>query len=145
MTPDVNVVIAAFRDDHPNHQTARSWLIKALAECAKGASFQLLPMVVASFLRLVTNAKIFLGPATIDEAIMFINSLLESPCVQMPNQAVEWPTLRRLCIEKRLVGNDLPDAWLAATVLQNGDHLVTFDVGFKKLMPSRFVTVLSGK
>jgi predicted nucleic acid-binding protein len=26
VTPDVNVLVAAFRTDHPHHATARSWL-----------------------------------------------------------------------------------------------------------------------
>lgn len=63
----------------------------------------------------------------------------------MPNQAAEWPLLLRLCVEKILSGNDLPDAWLAAVVLQMVDHLVTFYTDFRRLLPARSVTVLSGK
>ena len=102
-------------------------------------------MVAASYLRLVTNPKVFALPTPIDQAIIYIDAILDSPGVQMPNQAAEWPALRRICLEKKLSGNDLPDAWLAAAVLQMDDRLVTFDTDFKQLLPARAVTILSGK
>ena len=53
MTPDVNVLVAASRTDHPHHALARDWLEDALGASSTGAAFTLMPMVVASFLRLV--------------------------------------------------------------------------------------------
>jgi len=50
--------------------------------------------------------------------------------------------LRQLCIEKKLAANDIPDAWLAAAVIQLSEHLVTFDTDFKKLLSRTQVTVL---
>lgn len=60
----------------------------------------------------------------------------------MASLGPEWSTLRRLCADKHLTGNDLPDAWLAAATLQSGEHLATFDSDFKKLLPRSQVTVL---
>jgi predicted nucleic acid-binding protein len=111
----------------------------------QGASFKLLPMVVASYLRLITHPKIFAQPTPIAEAIAFIDAVLSAAGVNMPNQSAEWPKLRRLCLENKLSANALPDAWLAAAVLQMDDHLVTFDAGFKHLLPARALTVLNGK
>ena len=76
MTPDVNVVVAASRSDHPQHRQSMAWLNRALLESAQGASFKLLPMVVASTLRLVTHPKIFIQPTPIEEAIAFIDAVL---------------------------------------------------------------------
>ena len=56
MTPDVNVLVAASRTDHPHHAVARDWLEEALGRSSTGAAFTLMPMVLASFLRLVTSA-----------------------------------------------------------------------------------------
>lgn len=42
--------------------------------------------------------------------------------------------LRQLCRDKGLTGNDLPDAWLMAAFAQRGEHPVSFDRGFKKLI-----------
>ena len=142
MTPDVNVLLAAFRADHPHHPVARVWLDDALLDCATGGSFRLLPIVIASFLRLVTHPRIFVRPAPITDALGFVDALLEVPGVDMPVVGSEWPLLRQLCLDKKLKANDLPDAWLAAAVLQLGEHLVTFDADFKKLLRRERVTVL---
>lgn len=142
MTPDVNVLIAASRSDHPHHKTAYACLDAAVAACADGASLKLMPMVVASFLRLVTNLKIFTHPTPLEEAVGFLNALFAVPGVEMPSVGAEWPMLRQLCIEKNLTANDVPDAWLAAAVIQLGEHLVTFDADFRKLLRRTQVTVL---
>ena len=142
MTPDVNVLIAASRSDHPHHKAAYTCMEKAIAACAEGSSVKLMPMVVASFLRLVTNSKIFVRPTPVEVAVGFLDALLTVPGVEMPPLGTEWPMLRQLCIEKKLAANDIPDAWLAAAVIQLGEHLVTFDTDFKKLLRRAQVTVL---
>ena len=143
MTPDVNVLIAASRSDHPHHITAYAWLDAAAAACADGATFRLMPMVVASFLRLVSNAKIFVRPTPMEDALKFLDALLAVPGVDMPYLGAEWPIMRQLCIERKLSANAIPDAWLAAAVTHLGEHLVTFDSDFKKLLSRRQVTVLT--
>ena len=142
MTPDINVLIAASRSDHPHHKVALSVLTKAVAACAHGATLRLMPMVVASFLRLVTNPKVFVQPTPVDDAIRFVDALVALPGVEMPPLNTEWPIFRQLCLEKQLAANDIPDAWLAAAVIQLGEHLVTFDAGFKKLLRRTLVTIL---
>jgi len=143
MTPDVNVLIAASRSDHPHHITAYAWLDAAAAACADGATLRLMPMVVASFLRLVSNAKIFVRPTPMEDALKFLDALLAVPGVDMPYLGAEWPIMRQLCIERKLSANAIPDAWLAAAVTHLGEHLVTFDSDFKKLLSRRQVTVLT--
>lgn len=139
MTPDANVLLAAFRSDHPHHRVARDWLDQAIAAATQGAPFALQPMVVASFLRLVTHPKIFLRPTTTPEALRFIEALKATPGVTLPALGPEWPSLRRLCLDLALKANDIPDAWLAAAVIQQTEHLVSFDADFKKLLsPSQF-------
>ena len=76
LTPDVNVLVAAARGDHPHHAAARSWLEDTLAATETGAAFTLMPMVVASFLRLVTSPKIFVQPAPIADAVGFVDAIL---------------------------------------------------------------------
>ena len=143
MTPDVNLLIAASRSDHPPHKPAYACLDAAMAACAEGASLKLMPMVVASFLRLVTNSRIFVHPTPVEKAVEYLDALLAVPGVEMPALGAEWPMLRRLCIEKKLSAIDIPDAWLAAAVIQFGEHLVTFDADFRKLLRRTHVTVLA--
>lgn len=134
MTPDVNVLVAASRSDHPHHASARKWLQAALAQAEEVAPLALQPMVTASFLRLVTHPKIFSRPTPIAHAMRFVDALVEAPGVHVPMLGDEWPILRSLCVDKALAANDLPDAWLAAAIIQQGEHLVTFDRDFRRLL-----------
>lgn len=143
MTPDVNVLIAAARSDHPHHGVARRWLEGTLGAEASGTACTLMPMVVASFLRIVTSPRIFQRPTGIAEAIDFLDALLALPGIRLGELGPEWPRLRQLCLDKHLSGNDLPDAWLAAAVAQQGEYLVSFDKGFRKLLARGQLTVLA--
>ena len=143
MTPDVNLLVAASRTDHPHHAVARAWLEEAVADAATGAAFALMPMVLASFLRLVTSPKVFRQATPIGDAVAFVDALLASPGVQLAPLGPEWPKLRQLCLDKTLTGNDLPDAWLAAAVAQLGEHLVGFDRDFRRLLTRSQFTLLA--
>ena len=143
MTPDVNVLVAASRTDHPHHVVARGWLEGAVGGADEGAAFTLMPMVLASFLRLVTSPKIFQCPTPIADAVELVDALLASPGVRLATSGPEWPTLRQLCLDRQLGGNDLPDAWLSAAVVHLGEHLVTFDRDFRKLLVrGRFILLV---
>jgi hypothetical protein len=78
----------------------------------------------------------------VENAVKFLDALFAVPGVEMPYLGAEWPIMRQLCIEKKLSANAIPDAWLAAAVIQLGEHLVTFDSDFKKLLKRTQVTVL---
>jgi toxin-antitoxin system PIN domain toxin len=144
VTPDVNVLVAAFRRDHPHHSVARSWLDKARLLCAEGRdSLSLLPMAVVGFLRLVTNPRVFARPDATANAVAFIDALLSSPGVELLAIAAEWPLLRGKLLTGRLQGNDVTDAWIAAATETFSEHLVTFDRDFTRLLSARDVTVLA--
>lgn len=95
--------------------------------------------MVASFLRLTTSPRIFPAPTPITAAIAFADALIASPGAALGG---EWPVMRQLCLDKQLRGNALPDAWLAAAVVQHGEHLATFDAAFRKLLRRTQLTVL---
>ena len=132
MTPDVNVLVAASRSDHPHHTVARTWLAEAPSAAEAGAAFTLMPMEVARMLRLVTSPKIFVQPTPISHAVAFIDAILAMPGVELARLGPEWPKLRQLCLEEELVGNDLPDGWLAAAVDHHAEHLDSFVRGCRK-------------
>ena len=96
MTPDINVLVAASRADHPHHGIAREWLEAALEACASGGSLEILPMVAAGFLRLVTNARVFPDPTPIKDAVAFLDALFGTQGVEIAESHREWPTLRRV-------------------------------------------------
>lgn len=142
MTPDINVLIAASRSDHVHHRPALAWLNEAIAACGIGGTLEILPMVATGFLRLATNPKVFVHPTPTSDALAFLDALLDIPGVEMPELGREWPALRQLCREGKLAANKIPDAWIAAAVRTLGEHLVTFDRGFSRLLGRNELTVL---
>jgi uncharacterized protein len=145
VTPDVNILVAASRGDHAHYTVAHEWLGDALLQAQSGRPLRLLPTVIAGFLRLVTNRKVFKQPTPTADAITFIDAMLALPGVDLAASGSEWPALRALCLEKNLTANAIPDAWIAAAVVQLGDHLVTFDKDFRKLLTRSQVTLLAGQ
>lgn len=142
MTPDVNVLVAASRLDHPHHRPALGWLNAALERCGQGERLRLLPMVTAGFLRLVTHPRVFVEPTPAEAAHAFVNSLLQTEGVELLKLGEEWPLLEPLCQEHRLTGNAISDGWIAAAVLARHECLATFDRDFKRLLPSRQLLLL---
>jgi toxin-antitoxin system PIN domain toxin len=142
VTPDVNVLVAASRRDHPHHRVALSWLENALDDGAGPAVLVVLPMVATGFLRLVTHPRVFVEPTPLDAAQSFIRTILESPGVQMLPLGPEWPIFESLCARHQLVGNDIPDAWIAAAALAHHVPLATFDRGFRRFLESGQLVLL---
>lgn len=134
MPPDVNVLVAASRSDHPHHKTALAWLAGAITDAESGAALTQMPMVLASLLRLVSSPKIFKTPAPMAEAVAFVDAVLAAPGVQLGTLGPEWPLFRQQCLDGKLAANAVPDAWLAAAVQHSGEHLMSFDKDFKKLL-----------
>jgi hypothetical protein len=68
-----------------------------MANASQGTPLKLQPMVIASFLRLVTHPKVFVHPTPMSEASRFVDALLTSPGVERAELGAEWPTLRKVC------------------------------------------------
>lgn len=143
MTPDVNVLVAAFCTDHSHHAAARAWLAQARHACAQGSeSLTLLPMAVGSFRRLVTNRRLFVEPDSLEDAIAFIDAVLESPGVRLANCGDAWPLLRNKLLTLTLHEDLVTNTWITSAVEGLAEHLVTFDRDFKKMLPARDLTLL---
>lgn len=137
MTPDVNVLVAAYRPDHPHHLPARAWLEDAIVQAANGrASLMLLGTVVTGLIRITTHPKIFRETDPLQDLTEFVDSLLSCPGVQFQAQGTSWANLRQLCLTQQVSGNLVTDAWIAATVMQSGETLCTFDSDFSRLLPA---------
>ncbi len=143
MIPDVNVLVAMARPDHVHHGTARACIAGALEKSGPAPRVRLLPMVVAGFLRIATHPRIFREPTALNEALDFVDGLLVQPGVEMVQVGVEWPRLRELCVRHALVGNRVPDAWIAVIVTRLDDDLATFDRGFGRLLDARRLVLLT--
>lgn len=134
MTPDVNVLVAAFRPEHTHHVAARGWLTAALEDCAIGGSIELLPMVAIGFVRIVTNRKAFPTAETPAAALAFVRQVLSVPGATLLGLGPEWNAFEKLCVDRALSGADVSDGWIAAAVKAHGLRLVTFDTDFADLL-----------
>lgn len=144
MTPDVNILLAASRQDHPHHAPALTWLEQAIAESEATHTLAILPMVAAGFLRLATHPRVFDAPTPLEHAQAFLDAVLSAPGVSIVSLGGEWAYFIALCARHGLTGNAIPDAWIAAAAQHHHLHLVTFDKGFRKLVKPSMVTVLKG-
>lgn len=82
MLPVINELVAAHRADHPQHKAARDWLKRTLEGAGDGQVLVVPVQVISGFLRLVTNAKIFLHPSSTVQAVDFVDWLLEDARVR---------------------------------------------------------------
>jgi uncharacterized protein len=142
MLPDVDVLVAAHRADHPQHKAAIDWLRVALKGAKDGQVLVLHMQVISRFLRLVTNAKVFLNPSTTEKAVDFVDWLLENAQVRLLVQTSEWINFRSLVLDKKLSANQVPNAHQAALPLSLSKPFVTFDKGFRQLLPRSLLVLL---
>ena len=130
LIPDVNVLIYASREESPNHLAYRDWL-QALA--LGDESFGLSEFVCSSFLRIVTNPRIWDPPTPTELAVEFVAALRERPnCVLVSPGARHWGIFADLCVSLGLQGNVIADAYLAALAIESGNEWVTADRDFRR-------------
>ena len=142
MLPDINVLVAAHRADHPQHKVAAEWLKKTFKDTKDGQQLVLPMQVISGFIRLVTNPKIFFNPSSTTQSVDFIDWLLEDAQVRLLGQTAEWASFRTLLLDKKLSANHVPDAHLAALSINLGEPFVTFDKGFRQLLPRSLLVLL---
>ncbi len=128
--PDANVLILAHRDGQDDHEQAREWL---KLEVNSHRPFAMADVVVAGFLRIVTNPRVYARPSPLKSALDFVEGLVgRSTCVPVSAGPRHWSILRRLLIEGDARGNLVPDAHLAAIALEHGATVATRDRGFAR-------------
>lgn len=134
---DVNVVLAAHRDDHPNHRPVRAWFEETLA----GDEPFAVPLPVwTAFLRLATNRRIFEVPTPRPDAFRFIEATRAQPLhVALDPGPRHLALVRRLCDEADAVGDLVPDAVIGAIAVEYSCDLVTLDRDFARFPSVRHV------
>ena len=127
---DVNVVLAAHRDDHPRYRSVRAWLDAMLAG---GEQFTVPLLVWGSFLRLATNRRIFDVPTPRRDAFAFIDALIAQPGhLHVAPGPRHLDLLRALCDEADALGDLVPDAVVAAIAAEHSCEVVTLDRDFAR-------------
>jgi toxin-antitoxin system PIN domain toxin len=128
--PDVNVLVYAARDDMPDAVRYREWLQGVLAGPEPVA---LAAPVVAGFLRIVTNPRIHLRPSSLDDALQFVQALLDAPAATAPGLSERLVgILADVCRRSGAKAEHVSDAYLAAIAIDLDAELVTADRGFAR-------------
>lgn len=126
--PDVNVWVYAHRAEMPQH-AAYSPLVAEMAEGT--APFGMSTLTMASFVRIVTNSRIFPDATPVSSALAVVDRLRASPMSRWVEPGPRWWSIfSRLCRDGNAKGNLVPDAALAALAIENGCELLTADRGF---------------
>ncbi len=133
---DVNVVLAAHRDDHPHFEVARGWLDELLLT---GARFSVIDMVAGAFLRVATNRRIFSVPTPMEDAFAYLRALRGQPghALLAPGPS-HLSLLQQLCEDLDVSGDLIPDAQLAAIAVEHACELVSFDRDFARFPALRW-------
>jgi hypothetical protein len=117
LTFDANVLLYASDASSAVHERAR-----ALVERAAGGpeiAYLFWPTIMA-YLRIATHPAVFARPLTILEAMANVEQLLSRPHVRTTGETdTFWPTLRAVVDDALPSGNLVPDAHVAALMLEN--------------------------
>ena len=137
--PDVNVLIYAHREDAPEHPRYAAWL-RDLAHADE--PFAVAEAVLAGFLRIVTNGKIFDPPTPMNTAVAFCQCLVQWPrAVFIVPSRRHWDLFVDLLAD--IQGPLVTDAYLAALAIEHGCELVTTDSDFARFKGLRWRHPLS--
>lgn len=139
-TPDVNVLVSAFRTDAPHHRLCRVWLENVLAGEEMLAVSEL---VLSGVLRVLTHPKVFAPPTPLPQALAFAQALQTHPrAARLRAGAGHWRIFQQLCERSHATGNRIPDAYHAALAIEHGCEWVTLDRGFSALPGLSFRNLL---
>ncbi len=128
--PDVNVLIAAFRNDAPQHSGCRLWLDTVVRSNTR---FGVSPLVLAAVVRVTTNTRLPKIPSSITDAFGFCDDLLRQPHCQVVEPGERhWDIFKRLCIETNTRGPLVTDAWYAALAIEWSCEWITMDRDFAR-------------
>jgi toxin-antitoxin system PIN domain toxin len=122
---DVNVLIYATNAEAVDHKKYRAWL----EEIVEGdAGFGVADLVLSSFLRIVTNRRVFAKPTKLVDAIAVTEQIRSRPnCVAVQPGQRHWDIFVDLVRRANARGNLVPDAYLAALAIESGSEWVTTD------------------
>lgn len=139
-SPDVNVLVNAFRADAAHHALFRAWLDGALAGSSRVGFSEL---VLSGTLRILTHPKIFRPVTPPHTALAFVDALLAQPAsVSLRPGLGHWHIFREIVATLDVTGNRIPDAYHAALAMEHDCEWVTLDRGFSVYPDLEFVNLL---
>lgn len=125
----------------PGHAGFSEWL----ASVVNGdAVYGMSDLVLSSFIRVVTNPRVFNEPTLFDEALAATQALRTRPnCVLLSPGPAHWDIFVKLCQDAGAKGDLVADAYLAALAIESGSEWVTTDRDFSRFPGLRWRHPLS--
>jgi toxin-antitoxin system PIN domain toxin len=134
---DVNVLVYAHRTDLAEHDEYRGLLERYGNDTEP---LGIVDLVLAGFLRVMTNRRVFSEPTAPHEAWLMVARLLQAPAAVLVRAGERhWEVFERLARSIEARGNDLTDAYLAACAVEHGATWVSADRGFARFGELRWV------
>lgn len=119
MLIDSNILIYAINADSPKHKQAQQFLQVSLG------NLEIAHQNVLEAIRVLTHRK-FSKPMRLKDALVAIQAISKFCRIISPTQTTYYLSLE-LINERKLVGNRIFDAYLAATALSNGINIIATD------------------
>ena len=140
---DTNLLIYATFRDAPEHRQARAWLQRQLAQ--SDDPVVLCWPVVYSFVRLVTNVRVFGQDAvSVREGWAVAEAHLHQPGVRLVSAGAGHQAIAtELARTPGLRSDDVPDIEVAALAIEHGLVLASHDRGFRRFAGLRVIDPLT--
>jgi uncharacterized protein len=133
---DVNILIFAMREDSHHHEICRRLIEKMIAG---DEEYGVIDYVVFSFLRLVTNSRVFETPTPLENALSFADMFRNqrNARVIVPRSR-HWSIFNDLCQSASARGDLITDAWLAALAIEHDALWLSTDRDFARFPDLRW-------
>lgn len=126
---DINILLPAYRTEHPDHAGARSWLTQVLE---RSTNVCVADVSASGFVRIATNRRVFKESVPVEAAVEFVDRVIASGASVVTAGPRHWAIMRGLLIGARATGNLVSDAHLAAIAIENGASIATRDRDFSR-------------
>lgn len=140
---DANLLIYAFVREFPEHEAARSWLDRQLADAPRvGLPW---PSLLA-FVRLVINPRIFQAAPSMQQAWGQAREWLKNDNVWIPGPGARHAEIfESLLPDAGPSARIVPDVHLAALAIEHGLALMSADRGFARFRDLRWSNPLDAR
>lgn len=127
---DANLLLYAEDALHPENSRARAWWDDALSGTDPVC---LCWTVLAAYVRIGTNRRVFDRPLSITQAVNRVESWLSQPCTRVVRATERhWEVFRSLLVEGKATANLVTDAHLAALAMEHGCRVASTDADFSR-------------
>lgn len=127
---DVNVLVAAMREDAPRHSTVKSY-VEGLRRAPE--PFGLSDYVLSGAVRVLTHPRVFSPSTPLDLALAYVAGLRDTPnAVIVAPGPRHWEIFLELLQSSYAMGNLAADAWHAALAIEHGCEWISDDADFAR-------------